>query len=129
MYMKTAISTQTAPAAIGPYSQAIRTDEGRTVFVSGQLPLDPVTGRFSGETAADQTKQSLINIEGILAASGTDMAHVVKVTVFLCDMEDFDAMNQVYARYFTKPYPARVAVEVAKLPKNARVEIEAVAQF
>ena len=122
--MKTIISTAKAPAAIGPYSQA--TDLGSLVITSGQLPIDPATGAFP-EGIQEQTKQSLTNVKAILAAAGTDMDHVVKTTVFLQDMGDFAAMNAVYAEFFTEGnYPARSAVEVAKLPKGALVEIEAI---
>lgn len=123
--MKT-VSTQKAPAAIGPYSQAIKT--GNLVFVSGQLPVDPSTGNFAGEDIKSLTRQSLENIKSILSAAGTDMAHVVKTTVFLADMSDFAAMNEVYSEYFTVPFPARSAVAVKTLPKNARVEIECIAE-
>lgn len=123
--MNKAIHTDDAPAAIGPYSQAIRC--GVTVYVSGQLPIDPATGAFAGEDIASQTRQSLTNIKNILAAEGLEMAHVVKTTVMLKDIADFSAMNEVYAEFFTAPYPARAAYQVAALPKNARVEIECVA--
>ena len=118
-------STPAAPAAIGPYSQAIRC--GVTVYVSGQLPIDPATGAFAGEDIASQTRQSLTNIKNILAAEGLEMSHVVKTTVMPKDIADFSAMNEVYAEFFTAPYPARAAYQVAALPKNARVEIECVA--
>ena len=119
------IQTQNAPAAIGPYSQAIQA--GGTIYVSGQLPINPATGEFAGADIRAQARQSLENIKAILAAAGTDMAHVVKTTVLLQDMADFAAMNEVYAEYFSEPYPARAAFQVAKLPKDALVEIEAVA--
>ena len=119
------IQTQNAPAAIGPYSQAVQA--GGTVYVSGQLPINPATGEFAGEDIRAQARQSLENIKAILAAAGADMAHVVKTTVLLQDMADFAAMNEVYAEYFSEPYPARAAFQVAKLPKGALVEIEAVA--
>lgn len=119
------IQTQNAPAAIGPYSQAIQA--GGTIYVSGQLPINPATGEFAGEDIRAQARQSLENIKAILAAAGADMAHVVKTTVLLQDMADFAAMNEVYAEYFSEPYPARAAFQVAKLPKDALVEIEAVA--
>ena len=118
-------STPAAPAAIGPYSQAVRW--GNVVYVSGQLPIDPATGAFAGEDVAAQTRQSLTNIRNILAAEGLDMSHVVKTTVMLKDIADFAAMNEVYAEFFTAPYPARAAYQVAALPKDARVEIECVA--
>lgn len=119
------IQTQNAPAAIGPYSQAIQA--GGTIYVSGQLPINPATGEFAGADIRAQARQSLENIKAILAAAGADMAHVVKTTVLLQDMADFSAMNEVYAEYFSEPYPARAAFQVAKLPKGALVEIEAVA--
>ena len=114
-----------APAAIGPYSQAIAA--GNTIYVSGQIPIDPATGIFAGDDIVTQTRQSLTNLKSILAAAGADMGNVVKTTVYLAHMEDFAAMNQVYAEFFTAPYPARAAFEVAALPKNALVEIECVA--
>ncbi len=125
MYMNQSIHTEKAPAAIGPYSQAVRA--GNTIYVSGQIPIDPVTGEFAGSDIASQARQSLTNIRNILAAAGTDMAHVVKTTVLLADIKDFAAMNEVYAGFFTEPFPARAAFQVAALPKGALVEIEAVA--
>ena len=119
------IQTPNAPAAIGPYSQAIQA--GGTIYVSGQLPINPATGEFAGADIRARARQSLENIKAILAAAGADMAHVVKTTVLLQDMADFSAMNEVYAEYFSEPYPARAAFQVAKLPKDALVEIEAVA--
>ena len=120
-----AISTSKAPGAIGPYSQAIRT--GNLIFVSGQLPVDPSTGNFAEGGIKELTRQSLTNIKAILEAEGTDMAHVVKTTVFLADMADFAAMNEVYAEFFSQPYPARSAVAVKQLPKGALVEVECIA--
>ena len=123
--MKNVISTANAPAAIGPYSQAI--DLGNLVITSGQLPIDPATGAFP-EGIQAQTKQSLTNIKAILEAAGLSMDSVVKTTVFLSDMNNFGAMNEVYATFFTEgSYPARSAVEVARLPKDALVEIEVIA--
>lgn len=122
---KTVISTKNAPAAIGPYSQGI--DANGTVYVSGQLPVDPETGEFAGEDISSQAEQSLRNVQAVLAEAGLTLAHVVKATVFLQDMGDFAAMNEVYARYFTGDCPARSAVQVAALPKGALVEIEAIA--
>ena len=119
------IKASQAPAAIGPYSQAVQA--GGSIYVSGQLPINPATGEFAGADIRAQARQSLENIKAILAAAGTDMAHVVKTTVLLQDMADFAAMNEVYAEYFSEPYPARAAFQVAKLPKDALVEIEAVA--
>lgn len=123
--MNTEIRTAAAPAAIGPYSQAIKA--GNTIYVSGQLPIDPATGEFAGNDIASQTRQSLTNMKRILAEAGTDMSAVVKTTVLLDDIADFAAMNAVYAEFFTAPYPARAAFQVACLPKNALVEIECVA--
>lgn len=120
-----AIHTDLAPAAIGPYSQAILA--GNTVYVSGQLPIDPATGAFAGEDIAAQTRQSLTSLKNILSAAGADLPDVVKTTVYLANIADFAAMNAVYGEFFTAPYPARAAFEVACLPKNALVEIECVA--
>ncbi len=117
-----AIASSAAPAAIGPYSQAIRAD--RTLYVSGQLPIDPATGAFAGDDIASQTRQSLSNIRAILAEAGMTMQDVVKTTVLLADIGDFGAMNEVYAEFFSEPYPARAAFQVAALPKAAKVEIE-----
>lgn len=124
--MMKAISTSKAPGAIGPYSQAIRT--GNLIFVSGQLPVDPTTGNFAEGGIKELTRQSLLNVQHILEEAGTDMAHVVKTTVFLADMADFAEMNEVYAQFFEAPFPARSAVAIKTLPKNARVEIECVAE-
>ena len=123
--MNNAISTPNAPAAIGPYSQGIQA--GSTLFVSGQLPIDPATGAFAGEDIASQTRQSLTNIKNILAAAGASMNDVVKTTVMLKNIGDFAAMNAVYAEFFTEPFPARAAYQVAVLPKDALVEIECIA--
>ncbi len=122
---KVAIHTDNAPTAIGPYSQAI--EAGNTIYVSGQLPIDPATGAFAGNDIAAQTRQSLTNIKAILAEAGADMSNVVKTTVLLANMADFAAMNAVYAEFFTAPFPARAAFQAAALPKNALVEIECVA--
>ena len=124
--MNTAISTEKAPAAIGPYSQAIQA--GNTIYVSGQLPIDPSTGAFAGDDVRSQTRQSLTNMRAILEAVGADMSCVVKTTVYLNDIADFAAMNEVYAEFFSAPYPARAAFQVAALPKAALVEIECVAR-
>lgn len=123
--MKKAIATSKAPTAIGPYSQAIQV--GNFLYVSGQLPIEPTTGNFAGSTIEVQTAQSLQNIESILKEAGYDMNDIIKTTVFLKDMEDFAEMNTVYANLFTAPFPARAAVQVARLPKDALVEIEAIA--
>lgn len=123
--MNTAVHTPNAPAAIGPYSQAIAA--GNTIYVSGQLPIDPATGAFAGNDIAAQTAQSLTNLKSILNAAGADMCDVVKTTVYLANIGDFAPMNEVYAKFFAAPYPARAAFEVACLPKNALVEIECIA--
>ena len=123
--MKQVISTLQAPAAIGPYSQAIRV--GNFVYTSGQLPVDPATGAFPEGGITAQTRQSLLNVQAILAEAGLSMNDVVKTTVFLADMNDFAAMNAVYADFFSEPFPARSAVAVKTLPKGAQVEIEVIA--
>ncbi len=120
------ISTDKAPAAIGPYSQAITF--GNLVITSGQLPIDPATGQFPEGGIKEQTRQSLTNVKNILVEAGLDMSHVVKTTVFLADMGDFADMNAVYSEFFSQPYPARSAVAVKTLPKNALVEIEVIAE-
>ncbi len=122
---KQQISTNNAPAAIGPYSQGI--EAGGAIYVSGQLPIDPKTGAFAGEDIKSQTKQSLENIKAILAEEGLSLDNVVKTTVLLENIADFGAMNEVYSTYFTGVCPARSAFQVVALPKGAKVEIEAVA--
>ena len=112
----TALHTDKAPAAIGPYSQGIQA--GNTIYVSGQIPIDPATGEFAGQDIKTQTRQSLTNISNILAAAGASMADVVKTTVLLNDIADFAAMNEVYAEFFTEPYPARAAFQAAGIPKG-----------
>lgn len=124
--MKTIVSTAKAPAAIGPYSQAVQT--GGLIITSGQLPIDPATGAFP-EGIQAQTRQSLTNVKAILEEAGASMDSVIKTTVFLSDMNNFGAMNEVYATFFTEgSFPARSAVEVARLPKDALVEIEVIAE-
>lgn len=123
--MKKVFATTNAPSAIGPYSQAVQA--GGMVFVSGQLPIDPATGAFAGDDVKSQTRQSLTNIKNILASEGIGMDQVIRVGVFLKDMNTFGDMNEVYGEFFEGDYPARAAVEVARLPKDALVEIEAVA--
>lgn len=123
--MKQPISTKNAPAAIGPYSQAI--EAGGMIFVSGQLPVDPATGDFEPGGIKELTRRSLTNIKNILAEAGLTMEHVVKTTVFLADMSDFAEMNEVYATFFAGVAPARSAVAVKTLPKGARIEIECIA--
>jgi len=122
---KQRIHTDDAPAAVGPYSQAIRA--GNLLFTAGQVALDPPTGELVGADVATQTEQVLRNLRAVLAAAGTDFAHVIKTTVFLQSMSDFAAMNAVYARHFPEPFPARSTVEVGALPKGGLVEIECVA--
>ena len=123
-----AIHTEKAPAAIGPYSQAVDSGAG-LVFVSGQLPIDPATGAFPEGGVKEQTFQSLTNAKTILEAAGLGLQNVVKTTVFLADMADFAAMNEVYAQFFTAPFPARSAVAVKTLPKGALVEVECIASL
>ena len=120
-----AISTTKAPGAIGPYSQGIQI--GEFIYTSGQIPIDPATGTFAEGGIKEQTRQSLQNIKAILEKAGSSMDKVIKTTVFLADMNDFADMNSVYAEFFSEPYPARSAVAVKTLPKNALVEIEVVA--
>ena len=123
--MREIISTTGAPGAIGPYSQGVKANG--MLFVSGQLPLDPATGAFPGSDITSQTRQSLTNVKHIVEAAGMTLADVVRVGVFLKDMNDFAAMTEVYGQFFTSDCPARAAVEVARLPKDALVEIECVA--
>lgn len=122
--MKEIISTENAPGAIGPYSQAVKV--GNLVFCSGQIPIDPKTGEFVSEDVAEQTEQVIKNLVAVLEAAGTTLNNVVKTTVFLADMNDFTVMNEVYAKHFTEK-PARATVQAARLPKDARVEIEVIA--
>ncbi len=120
-----ALSTEKAPAAIGPYSQAI--EANGMVFVSGQLPIDPATGTFPEGGIKEQTRQSLLNAQAILQSAGLDLKNVVKTTVLLSDIANFGPMNEVYAEFFSQPYPARSAFAVRDLPKGALVEIECIA--
>ena len=124
--MMKVISTKKAPAAIGPYSQAIQV--GNLVYTSGQIPIDPSTGAFVEGGIKEQTRQSLTNVKAILEEAGLSMNNVIKTTVFMADMNDFADMNAIYAKFFTEPYPARSAVAVKALPKGALVEIEVVAE-
>jgi 2-iminobutanoate/2-iminopropanoate deaminase len=119
------ISTPTAPKALGPYSQAIRA--GQFLFVSGQVPVDPATGDLVTGTIADQTRRALQNIGEILAAGGASFQQVVRTTVYLADLSDFPAMNETYATFFSTPQPARSTIQAAKLPKDARIEIDVIA--
>lgn len=120
------ISTKNAPSAIGPYSQGMAA-KGTMVFTSGQIPLDPATGSIVGSDVEAQTRQALANVRAVLEAAGAALKDVVKTTVYLADMNDFSAMNSVYSQFFTENYPARSAVQVARLPKDVKVEVEAVA--
>ncbi|MBR4602174.1 MAG: RidA family protein [Prevotella sp.] len=123
--MKKVIKTTKAPAAIGPYNQAIQV--GNLVYTSGQIPIDPATGNFVEGGIKEQTRQSLLNVKAILEEAGLTMNDVIKTTVFMADMNDFSDMNSVYSEFFPEPYPARSAVAVKTLPKGALVEIEVVA--
>ena len=123
--MKEIIATEDAPQAIGPYSQAVRA--GNMVFASGQIPLDPATKEFVPGGIAEQTEQVLKNLTAVFAAAGVGMDQIVKTTVFLADMNDFTAMNEVYGKYFSDNPPARATVQAARLPRDAKVEIEAIA--
>jgi len=123
--VKQIIATDRAPRAIGPYSQAVRA--GNLVFASGQIPIDPATGEFVAGGIAEQTDQVLRNLTSVFAAAGVELNQIVKTTVFLADMEDFAAMNEVYGRFFGAQPPARATVQAARLPRDARVEIEAIA--
>ncbi len=125
MTVKEIITTERAPQAIGPYSQAVRA--GKLVFTSGQISLDPATGEFIAGGVREQTEQVLKNLSAVLKAAGAELDQVVKTTVFLADMNDFAAMNEVYGRFFTSKPPARATVQAARLPRDARVEIEAIA--
>jgi 2-iminobutanoate/2-iminopropanoate deaminase len=125
--MRQAVSTSAAPAAIGPYSQAVRS--GSLLFVSGQIPLDPQTDALVAGDIAVQTHRVFRNLAGILEAAGTSLDRVVRATVYLADMNDFAAMNDVYATYFTSPAPARATIQAARLPKDARVEIDVIAEI
>jgi 2-iminobutanoate/2-iminopropanoate deaminase len=123
--VKEIISTENAPGAIGPYSQAVKTNG--LIFCSGQIPIDVATGEFVSDAVAEQTEQVLKNLSAVLDAAGTSLNNVVKTTVFLADMNDFAAMNEVYAKYFSENKPARATVQAAGLPRGARVEIECIA--
>jgi 2-iminobutanoate/2-iminopropanoate deaminase len=123
--LKEIIQTEHAPQAIGPYSQAVRANG--LIFASGQIPIDPQTGQFVAGGITEQTEQVLKNLEAVLEAAGSGLVNVVKTTVFLIDMQEFTAMNEVYGRFFKEQPPARATVEAARLPRDARVEIEAIA--
>ncbi len=123
--MRQAVSTPSAPAAIGPYSQAIKA--GNLLFLSGQVPIDPATGQIVAGDIAQQTRRVFENLGAILEAAGLSFDAVVRTTVYLVDMNEFSAMNEVYATFFSAPAPARATVQVARLPRDARVEIDAIA--
>jgi len=125
--MREAISSPDAPRAIGPYSPAIRA--GRLLFLSGQIPLDPETGQMIDGDVTAQTRRVMENLGAVLLAGGLSFAHVVRTTIFLADMNDFAAVNEVYGSYFTPPAPARATVQAARLPKDARVQIDAIASY
>ena len=125
--MKQCVSSPSAPRAIGPYSPAVRA--GQVLFVSGQVPIDPATGSLVTGDIAVQTRRVLDNVGALLEAGGLAFADVARTTVFLADMNDFTAMNEVYGEYFAEPYPARATVQVARLPKDARVEIDVIAAY
>ena len=124
---KQTISSNNAPKAIGPYSQAVRA--GQLLFVSGQVPLDPATGQMVAGGIAEQTRRVLDNIGAVLTAGGRSFADVVRTTIFLADMNDFAAVNEIYGQYFAEPYPARATVQAARLPRDARVEIDVIASY
>src|SRR5262245_29924744 len=125
--MKQTISSPNAPKAIGPYSPAVRV--GQLLFVSGQVPLDPSTGQMVDGGIAEQTRRVLDNIGALLTAGGRSFGDVVRTTIFLSDMNDFGAVNEIYGQYFSEPYPTRATVQVARLPKDARVEIDVIATY
>lgn len=125
--MKEIVVTENAPGAIGPYSQAVKTNG--MVFCSGQIPIDVTTGEFVSSDVAEQTEQVLKNLSAVLEAAGSDLNKVVKTTVFLADMNDFAQMNEVYARYFNENKPARATVQAARLPRDAKIEIDCIAIF
>jgi 2-iminobutanoate/2-iminopropanoate deaminase len=124
---KSAVSAPDAPKAIGPYSHAVRT--GQLLFVSGQVPIDPATGNLIDGDITAQTRRVMDNLAAVLKAGGLSLQHVVRTTIFLADMNDFAAVNAVYGSFFSEPYPARATVQVSRLPKDARVEIDAIASF
>ena len=125
--MKKQIETAAAPKAIGPYSQAIQV--GNTVYISGQIPLDPITAQMVEGGIESETKRVLENIKAIIKASGGEMANIVKTTILLTDMNDFSKVNEIYASYFSPPFPARATFQVSRLPRDARIEIEAIGQI
>jgi len=124
---KSAVSAPDAPKAIGPYSHGVRT--GQLLFLSGQVPIDPTTGNLVDGDVSAQTRRVMLNLEAVLKAAGLSLHDVVRTTIFLADMNDFAAVNAVYGTFFADPYPARATVQVSRLPKDARVEIDAIAAF
>ena len=126
---KSIVQTDKAPRAIGPYSQGVMVEPGRLVFTAGQIPMDPASGQVIVGDIQAQTRRVIENLEGVLQAAETDLQHVIKTTVFLKDMNDFQVMNEVYAEYFNQDPPARSAVEVARLPKDVLIEMECVARI
>ena len=124
--MKREISTEKAPGAIGPYSQAV--EAGGIIYTSGMIPIDPETGELVTGSVEQQAKQAISNLKNLLEAAGSSMDKVVKTVVFISDMEDFAKINKVYGEYFAQPYPARSCVQVARLPKDVAIEIEAIAE-
>lgn len=127
--MKKLVHTEQAPAAIGPYSQGVIVDGGRLLFTAGQIPLDPATGDLRNATIAEAAEQVLKNLKAVIEAAGGTLADVLKVTVFMTDLSEFAAMNEVYGRFFANNPPARSAVQVAALPKGARIEMEAIVRL
>ncbi|MEE8577820.1 MAG: RidA family protein [candidate division Zixibacteria bacterium] len=127
--MKEILSTEKAPKALGPYSQAVKVGSGQIIFCSGQVPLDPATMEMVGETAAEQMPQVMYNLGAVLKAAGATFENVIKATIYLADMGDFAAVNELYGKYFSENPPARACVEVSRLPKDARVEIEMIAHI
>ena len=125
--MKSAVASPALPAPVGPYSPAVRC--GDLLFISGQIPVDPATGRPASGDIRSDTRRILENVRTLLGAAGLTLDHVVRTTVFLADMNDFQAMNDTYAEFFTPPYPARSTVQAARLPRDARIEIDAIASF
>jgi 2-iminobutanoate/2-iminopropanoate deaminase len=125
--MREIIKTSKAPGAIGPYSQAVKVSAGKLVFCSGQIPMDPKTGQIVGKTAGEQCVQVLNNLQAVLEAAGSGLEKIVKTTIYLKSMDDFETVNDMYASFFTASPPARATVEVARLPKDVRVEIDAIA--
>jgi 2-iminobutanoate/2-iminopropanoate deaminase len=125
--MKEIIKTENAPAAVGPYSQGVKIKGGNLIFCSGQIALDPKTGQIVGQTAAEQAEQVLKNLTAVLAAGGAGPANIVKTTIYIVDMGEFAAVNEVYGRFFKSEMPARATVEVRRLPKDAKIQIEAIA--